>query len=169
MSGRLEHVAAIIGAHTGAAAWINVLREIARENDNRRAKSGGEVYWTWDQWDRFIACAEEAHVVDAGTNPFVAAMYHMRRRAQRAKADGLSAWQFHLAMGHVIDKLSERYSRAEAHTRDMEARARGSEFQRLVAENLVKERARAEARRIVAAENPRPTSRATRRPPPPEE
>lgn len=164
-SSTLHPLLQLIEQHTGGSTWRSVLRDIAAENAKRRAsyRDDAEVYWTWEQWDRFIAAVEQTHVNADDSNSFVNAFHQLRRRIKIAKSDGLSAWNFHLALRRISEHEDAIAARQRAQTERSERMAEDSAYRVLLADALRKERARAEARRIVQAENGGPKRR---RPPP---
>lgn len=149
---KMSPVSSLIAGSYGTMDVWNVVQEITRENDFRRAKNnGGDTYWTWEQWDRFIAAVETVHS-DATNSNFVMGLYQTRRRVQQAKSDGLSPWQFHLAMKAVIGHYENIESENAAKSRALEERAKQRAYVTLRDEFAVKERARLDAKEMVAKE-----------------
>lgn len=164
--GAVETIAFAIQDITGASFWRKVVADIAAENAPRRQGPDDDPYWTWDQWDRFMAAIEQTRIGTTTGNSFVHTFATLRRRITTAKADGLSAWHFHLALKRISEHEDEIAAKQRARTAEAEKRAEQSAYNLLLQEALRKERARVEARRIVQEESGGSVSRSRRRPPP---
>lgn len=163
---KMSPISSLIAGSYGTMDVWNVVREITAENDFRRAKNnGGDTYWTWEQWDRFIAAVETISS-DATNSNFVMGLYQTRRRVQQAKSDGLSPWQFHLAMKSVIGHFEDQDAKKVAETRALEARAAQRAYVTLREEFAVKERARLDAKEMVARERGMTSNGRSRKPAP---
>lgn len=154
----MQRVGELVQRSTGAKAWLGVLAEITRENDHRRTKDpDAEIYWTWEQWDRFIAAVEQARGDRDESSVVVTSLEVMRRRVRRAQKDGLSPWQFCLALKTISEMATPKSPTF------MSVQSSHGKYQEILSEAVMRERARHEAREIVARERGMPVGGGTTR------
>ncbi len=142
--GPLARAGAMLPKHR----WVDLMAAI-RTAEGERIRSG-RPYWTFEAYDRIFAAAQQG---DGKVLLFLGrALVAMRSRYLRARRDGLSPFQFHLAEQRYresCDASDRRQSQEHVAAAKLSSE---KAYARMVAENELKERARIDARDNVARE-----------------